>query len=81
MNEWNDERMDIIGQNGNDGLHCNSKGFLKDGWVDNKEPIISLEFSESEVDQLIECIKSNATLMADVKENLLVNIRKVVNGT
>ena len=26
--EWNDERMDIIGQNGNDGLHYNED---KDG--------------------------------------------------
>jgi hypothetical protein len=79
MDEWDDERMDIIGQNGNDGLHYNSEEFLKDGWVDNKEELINFEFTMSEVDQLVECIKSNATLPADVKENLLVNIRRRMN--
>jgi len=55
--------------------------FEESGWIDNKEEFISFEFTKSEVDSLVECIKSNATLAAHVKENLLVNIRKVVNGT
>jgi hypothetical protein len=42
------------------------------------EEIIDLKFTETEVEQLIECIKSNATLMADVKENLLVIIRNAI---
>jgi len=30
--EWDDDRMDIIGQNGNDGLH-----YQYDLWKDNKD--------------------------------------------
>jgi hypothetical protein len=51
--------------------------FEESGWVDNKEDksLTRLEFTEKEIDDVTECIKTNATLMAEFKERLLVKIR------